>query len=287
MKWLPVQVDDAWMETVWRDGAARLDVEPQATPTPSASGNVIGGPVTHRGETAWLRVAPFIADAMDLEPWRGTRDAAVLTGIRKPELLDSTEWTTGPDPVPIPVCAELMTYASDPVATPGDQYLERPVDLSPGWLAGLRTSLDALAGQPTTREIWGNRPDRYANLFHAFGWSLPADVVPRWGSTEHLDLHWGNITVPNLMILDWEHWGVNVAGYGAARLYCTALAVPTVAAQIFSLFADVLDSPSGRYAILANAAGILSDFTHYRDEAGLCPALHRVARTLLEPRPGG
>ncbi|WP_236701501.1 MULTISPECIES: hypothetical protein [Frankia] len=204
-----------------------------------------------------------------------------LTGICKPTLLDSAEWTH-PDPVPVPVCAELMTYVPDPPATPGDQYLGRPLDLSSAWLADLRASLDALSRQPTGREIWGNRIDRYTNLLHAvFGRPAPADAVPGWGSTEHLDLHWGNVTVPNLMILDWEHWGTNVAGYGAARLYCTALAVPDVASRIYTTFADVLSSPSGRYAILVNAADILSDFTHYRDEVGLCPALHRVAAEIL------
>ncbi|ABD12402.1 hypothetical protein E0F15_05360 [Frankia sp. B2] len=281
MRWVPVRVDDAWMGSVWRDGAAQLGVQPQGAPALSASGNVIGGPVTHRGETAWLRVAPFLEDAMDVEPWHGTRDAGPLTGICKPTLLDSAEWTH-PDPVPVPVCAELMTYVPDPPATPGDQYLGRPLDLSSAWLADLRASLDALSRQPTGREIWGNRIDRYTNLLHAvFGRPAPADAVPGWGSTEHLDLHWGNVTVPNLMILDWEHWGTNVAGYGAARLYCTALAVPDVASRIYTTFADVLSSPSGRYAILVNAADILSDFTHYRDEVGLCPALHRVAAEIL------
>lgn len=281
MKWLPVRVEDTWMTTVWHAGAERLGVEPAGAPVPSASGNVIGGPVTHRGETVWLRVAPFIEDAMDLEPWRGTRDAATLTGIRKPELLDSTEWTY-PDPVPVPVCAELMTYVADPPATPGDQYLSRPVQLSPAWLADLRSSLDALAGQPTTREIWGNRPERYRHLLHAvYGRPAPPDVEPRWGSTEHLDLHWGNVTVPNLMILDWEHWGTNIAGYGAARLYCTALAVPRAAEQVRATFADVLDKPSGRYAILAAAADILTDFTFYEDTVGLCPALHALTGAIL------
>lgn len=281
MKWVPVRVDDAWMETVWRASAARLGVEPSGTPAPSGSGNVIGGPVTHRGATVWLRVAPFIESAMDVEPWTGTRAAGSLSGICKPALLDATEWTH-PDPVPVPVCAELMTYVTDPPAVPGDQYLSEPVDLSPAWLAGLRSSLDALAGQPTDRQIWAHRPERYGHLLHAvYGHPLPDGIAPRWGSTEHLDLHWGNLTVPTLTILDWEHWGVGVAGYGAARLYCTALAVPEVAARIHTLFADLLDSPSGRYAQLVAAADILVNVAWYEDTANLCPALHRLAAQIL------
>ncbi|WP_163550665.1 hypothetical protein [Candidatus Frankia nodulisporulans] len=281
MKWVPVRVDTAWMETLWREGAARLGVTPCGSPAPSASGDVIGGTVGYRGQTAWLRVAPFLEHAMDVEPWRGTREAGALVGICKPALLASTEWTH-PDPAPVPVCAELVTYVSDPPAAPGDQYLTHPIDLSQAWLADLRASLCALAGQPTTREIWGNRPERYQHLLHAvYGRPLPAGVAPRWGSTEHLDLHWGNLTVPRLMILDWEHWGVNVAGYGAARLYCTALGAPAVAAQLHTTFTDLLDSPSGRYALLVAAADILVAVAWYEDTAGLCPALHHLADTLL------
>jgi hypothetical protein len=287
MRWVPARVEATWMDDVWREGARRLDVEPDGAPVPSASGNVIGGRVSHRGGTAWLRVAPFLENAMDLEPWQGTRDAGALTGICKPALLASAQWTR-PDPVPVPVSAELLTYVADSPATPGDQFLTGPLDLPPPWLADLRTSLDALAAQPTAREIWGNRPERYRCLLDAvYSRPLPAGIAPRWGCTEHLDLHWGNVTVPRLVILDWEHWGRNVAGYGAARLYCTALAAPEVAAQIHAAFADLLDGPSGRYALLVAAADILVTVAWYEAAPGLCPALHRLADALLtgEPAP--
>ncbi len=117
---------------------------------------------------------------------------------------------------------------------------------------------------------------------------LPPGIAPAWGSTEHLDLHWGNVTIPNLTILDWEHWGTGVAGSGAARLYCTALAAPETAEQLHATFADILDSPSGRYALLVAAADILVNVACYEDTVNLCPALHQLTRKILNQpeRPG-
>jgi hypothetical protein len=196
-------------------------------------------------------------------------------------LLKHTEWIRT-DPVEVPVCADLMTLAPDPVAMPDDQFLNRPVTLSPTWLDDLRASLDALAAHPTDRTFWAHGAERDGHLLHAvYGRPLPPGVEPAWGSTEHLDLHWGNVTVPDLMILDWEHWGSGVKGYGAARLYCTALAVPAVAERVRAAFADVLDSPSGRYAQLVAAADIVVNMAYYQDPVDLCPALHRLAADIL------
>ncbi|WP_131765614.1 hypothetical protein [Candidatus Protofrankia californiensis] len=280
-RWLPVRVDDydAWLADVFLEAAQRLGVAP-CTPATSVADN-IGGPVLYKGERVWLRVAPFHENGMDREAWTGIRDAAVLSGIHKPTLLGSVEWAHT-QPVNVPVCADLMTLATDPVAAPGSQYLATPITLSPRWLGDLRASLDALATHPTDRTFWAHCAERYRYLLHAvYGRPLPSGIEPTWGSTEHLDLHWGNVTVPNLMILDWEHWGVGVTGYGAARLYCTALAVPEVAERVYATFADVLDSPSGRYAQLVAAADILVNVAYYEDTVDLCSALHQLAKKIL------
>jgi hypothetical protein len=78
-----------------------------------------------------------------------------------------------------------------------------------------------------------------------------------------------------------EHWGVAVAGFGAAWLYLTALQVPEIAAQVRDALAGVLDTPSGRYAQLVAAALILRSLTRLPDPGGLAARLHRHADTLL------
>ena len=51
-----------------------------------------------------------------------------------------------------------------------------------------------------------------------------------------------------------EHWCTAVTGYGAAYLYLTALEVPDVASRVREALADVLDTPSGRRALMCRIA---------------------------------
>jgi hypothetical protein len=78
-----------------------------------------------------------------------------------------------------------------------------------------------------------------------------------------------------------EHWCVAVAGYGAAYLYLTALEVPAVAVRVRAALADVLDTPTGRYAQLVAAALILRNLTRLPDPGGLAAGLHDYTETLL------
>lgn len=282
-RWLPTAVDDyeAWLAETWRQSVDRFDVVPVGEPTPAGSLRSVGGVVHYRGEPVWLRVAPFLAHKMDWEWLTGLRDAMPLKGIKKPDVLASTEWTRT-DPVPVPIVADLVTLVTDPTAAGRNQFLTEPVDLSDVWLADLRASLDALAGYPTTRETFGHQLDRFDHLVRAvYGRPLPADVAPQWGTVEHQDLHWGNITIPKFMILDWEMWGVGLTGYGVARLYCTGLAVPEVAEKLYAAFADILDSPSGRYAQLVAAAEVIMTIADYDHPPELARGVHRVTDTIL------
>src|SRR6185437_10613887 len=108
----------------------------------------------------------------------------------------------------------------------------------------------------------------------------PADCVPAFG-TEHIDLNWQNITASRFCILDMEHWCSAVTGYGAAYLYLTALEVPAVADQVHEALADVLNTPSGRYAQLVAAALIIRNLTRLPDPGGLAARLHDHTDTLL------
>jgi hypothetical protein len=68
-------------------------------------------------------------------------------------------------------------------------------------------------------------------------WALPKFLnapdldtrVPAWG-TAHGDLHWANLTGPQLTLLDRERWGRAPLGYDAAHLYISSLTEPSTAA---------------------------------------------------------
>ncbi len=253
IRWLPVSIDGAaWLAEIYREGARQLGIRPLGSGRASGSDAVIAGPATHDGATAWLRVAAFIESDMDREVWTGTHDAASLSGVAKPTLLAETEWTH-PDPVPVSVRAELLTFAADSTVVPADaygagQYLSGEPDLPDAWWGDLRASVDALADTPTERKLWAYSPEQIAHLIHARVGELPADVAPGPAATEHLDLHWGNITAPHFSIIDWEHWGRSVPGIGVANLYITALRhAPRTASRLRAAFPE-LDAPTGRYA---------------------------------------
>jgi hypothetical protein len=279
-RWLPVRIVDfkKWQVSLLEESAARLGGVLAADGRVHRWGSV-GSPVMFRGEHAWLRVSPFLEQEMNPNAWRGTAEAAAIPGVRKPSLLHRIEWTVG-GPVPLPVSAEVLTLVTDPVAST-ERFLQAPPDLPAGWFGELATSLEALRAHTTSRRFPVHDAGEYGYLLSAtYRRPVPAGCGPVFG-TEHLDLAWDNITAPGFRILDMEHWGVAVVGFGAAWLYLTALQVPAVAAQVRDALAGVLDTPSGRYAQLVAAALIIRNLTRLPDPGGLAARLHRHTDTLL------
>jgi aminoglycoside phosphotransferase (APT) family kinase protein len=73
----------------------------------------------------------------------------------------------------------------------------------------------------------------------------------------HGDLHWNNLLRPELGVLDWEGWGRGPAGTDAATLLHASVLAPATYRVVRSVFAEVLDSPTGRVAQLYAAARLL------------------------------
>jgi hypothetical protein len=216
---------------------------------------------------------------MNRKAWRGTAEAAAIPGVSKPALLHRIEWHAD-GPAPVPVSAEVLTLAID-LAASRERFLRRAPDLPPDWFSDLAASLAALRAYPTDRRFPVHDAQEYGHLLSAtYRRAVPAGCAPAFG-TEHLDLAWGNVTAPHFQILDMEHWGVAVTGYGAAYLYLTALEVPAIAARVHQALADVLDTPTGRYAQLVAAALIIRNLTRLPDPGGLAARLHDYTDTLL------
>ena len=279
-RWLPVRIDDfeKWQSGLLEESARRLDARL------GPGGRVyrwgfVGSPVTFRGQRAWLRVSPFLEHEMSGKAWRGTAEAAAIPGVSKPALLHRIEWHSD-GPPSVPVSAEILTLVTDPPAS-RERFLRTAPDLSADWFNDLRASLAALRAYPTDRQFPVHDPEEYSYLLGAtYRRPVPADCVPAFG-TEHIDLNWQNITASRFCILDMEHWCSAVTGYGAAYLYLTALEVPAVTDQVHEALADVLNTPSGRYAQLVAAALILRNLTRLPDPGQLAARLHAYTDTLL------
>lgn len=279
-RWLPTRIADfeKWQASLLEESARRLDAALDPGGRVHRYG-FVGSAVTFRDQRAWLRVSPFLEHEMSRKAWRGTVEAAAIPGVRKPSLLHRIEWhADGPDPVP--VSAEVLTLVTDPIAS-RERFLRAAPDLPSDWFCDLSASLAALRAYPTARRFPVHDAEEYGYLLSAtYRRPVPVGCVPAFG-TEHIDLNWENITAPRFRILDMEHWCVAVTGYGAAYLYLTALEVPAVAARVREALADVLDTPSGRYAQLVAAALIIRNLTRLPDPGGLAARLHDHTDTLL------
>jgi hypothetical protein len=279
-RWLPARIGDfgKWQASLLEESARRLGAVLDPGGRVHRYG-FVGSPVTFRGQRAWLRVSPFLEHEMSRKAWLGTAQAAAIPGVRKPSLLHRIEWHAyGPEPVP--VSAEVLTLVTDPVAS-RERFLRTAPDLSADWFRELSSSLAALRAYCTDRRFPVHDAEEYGYLLSAtYRRPVPVGCVPAFG-TEHIDLNWKNITAPRFWILDMEHWCVAVTGYGAAYLYLTALEVPAVATQVHEALADVLDTPSGRYAQLVAAALIIRNLTRLPDPGGLAGRLHDYTDTLL------
>ncbi|MGW3189865.1 phosphotransferase [Streptomyces ardesiacus] len=109
-------------------------------------------------------------------------------------------------------------------------------------------------------------------------WPAPGAVPtapPSW-STAHGDLHWANLTGPELGVLDWEGWGTAPAGYDAALLHAYSLGMPETSERVRRELSTVLDSEEGRFAELAVVTELLQS-AERGDNVELVPALRQRA----------
>ncbi|MFE1785514.1 hypothetical protein ACFW9F_23800 [Streptomyces sp. NPDC059506] len=235
-------------------------------------GRTLGRRATHPEHgTCWLRLLRLPADKAHGRLWDGTAAAAAsFPTVHRPALHAVHD-------LPVDdagrVCrAELSAFITAPVLSPGP-VLRTPLDLPDTWWKALRADLDTVAATPTDRTAvrrqWIDRAvPRYTGA--------PAPHIGEW-TTAHGDLHWANLTGPDLCLLDWEGHGTAPAGYDAALLHAYTLLQPDTAHRARAVFADILDTPTGRAAQLVVAADLLQAASR-GDHPELVPALHaRVA----------
>ena len=263
---------EKWLHGLVKAGADALGVHPTGEPATGWRGRSVGCRVTSDTGERWLRVVSEPADSASGPAWTGNVDANDIPGVARPRTLDVAEW----DVDGRRTRAELMTLAPSPIIS-GEIVARDRVDLDDDWWASLRASLDALASYPTDRVCLDADLLRL-RVLAAFG--VEVDKAAITWTTAHGDLHWANLTAPQCALLDWESWGRAPVGYDVATLYCASLLQPDLAEHIATVFADVLDTPTGRVALLAAAAKLLR-LVEYGDHPDLAPVLHHKMRTLL------
>ncbi len=262
----------AWLGTQLKHATGVLSVTTTGTPVFGWHDRTIGARVSTADGERWLRVVAEIRHWAGGAFWPGNLDANAIRGIPKPRLLTELDWSDGD----CQLRAELMTLAPSPVIA-HDMVLQHIPDLTPTWWTDLRQAVDALAAHPTERVcVAGSRLQ--LRLLAAFGVEIdPAGV--KW-TCAHGDLHWANLTAPQLCLLDWETWGMAPAGYDPAVLYCASILRPDITNQVRAIFADLLDSPSGQVAQLAAILKLLC-LVEDGEHLDIAAPLHRHAHTLI------
>ncbi|MEV0373240.1 hypothetical protein AB0I10_26055 [Streptomyces sp. NPDC050636] len=165
----------------------------------------------------------------------------------RPQLLGWCDWTgDGWD-----YRAELYQHVDMPPVS-HSPVLHHGVNLPDVWWHGLHQALGHLAlvhtGRQAVREQYiRRRVPEYTGI-------TPGEIT--W-TTAHGDLHWANLTGPQLTLMDWEGWGTAPVGYDAANLYLHSLPVPELAERVRKEFAHILGTPAGRVGELTACTEVL------------------------------
>lgn len=200
------------------------------------------------GTRYWLKVSGLVGRATDT-----FRDAEIesrgLPSLSKPTIVATTEWND----YGIFWRAVLMRLAPSPAASLLPWCRAGSVRISGAWLAELRSALTTLRRVTSARRTFS--PDQIAQMIvDQIGSDAPVESN-EW-HVGHGDLHWSNLTTPQFMLLDWEHWGLVPRGFDIGRLLgCSAFA-PAVMGRIADAFADDFDSSAGRVGLLAGIASV-------------------------------
>lgn len=263
----------AWMEGHLEWAAQELGVELVGTPIHTSRFHSVGCRVLDAGEDAWLRVVYDDPEWGDGDYLGHNVAANEIHGVPKPTIKRSSEWEDNSRRMR----GEVSTFVAD-AAISTDMTLTAEQIPTERWLTDLDQALQALSAHSVPNH---GVDASYVNdgIRAFFGIEIDVAAVP-W-TTAHCDLHWGNLTAPRLVILDWETWGRAPAGYDAASLLCATLMYPDSAETIRRKLAHFLDTPGGRVATLAAAVRFLR-FADGGELTDLALPLRRLGQTIIE-----
>lgn len=241
-RWHPPKVADGYLgycltgaHAAFLEACRRLEVKPLGALKRGHAGRNIGSRVrAEDGTIFWLKVGG-VYSAMN-RFFLGEPEAGELDGLPKPALIRNLEWRSDL----VTWSARLMSFVDAPVIERNPWAVRRAGRVDDTWLAQLDGALRVLASKQTERLIC--IPRLVADvLTQRYGVEPPP--LREW-HTAHGDLHWANLTAPELMLLDWEAWGGAPPGYDVAALIAYSATDAELVARLEHVFADVLSSRS-------------------------------------------
>ncbi|TDD61952.1 hypothetical protein E1293_44505, partial [Actinomadura darangshiensis] len=175
------------------------------------SGRTIGAPVATPHGNAWLRVLEAPVGKEGGKLWTGTQAAATALPVEvpRPRLLDSADWTHER----YAYRAELSTYVTAPVCSLTPALTEH-IAIPDAWWSRLHRATSTVAATPVPddRPRVISQDYIHRTIPHYLGDAGIDTTIRRW-TLSHGDLHWANLTSPELTILDWEGFGPAPHGF--------------------------------------------------------------------------
>ncbi|MEY9948564.1 hypothetical protein [Kitasatospora sp. GAS1066B] len=232
----------------------------------------------------WVRIERRRLDRIDGQGWNGTECAAILTAIDKPTWCAGLAWQDASH--------AAMWRADETSLLPGEPVGTSVLAADPGlpddWWRALNSSLEALAGQHTTRiatpdTVTISQPVVTEAVRAAFPSTFDTTVT-QWAPA-HADLNWANVTGSRFCLFDWEDWGNAPRGLDSASLWASSLAVPALADRVRRERRHELESRDGRLMTLFACSKIIRPDAHPEDPR-VKPARHAAARIVEELQAG-
>lgn len=271
----------AGVQAAFSDACRRLGLVLHGEPKLSLQSKSCGGSVRSvDGAITWLKVSGVPSGSLNERRVRETEVIRHVAHIRTPQAIESVEWTADG----VEWRAVRMTLEWSPTVVERMRNGDASLAHDDRWIGMLREALDQVAAIPSKHQC--RSPDYVAGAIQTrFGAEAP-QVATDW-RTAHGDLSWGNITAPELMLLDWETWGLAPCGYDIAYLIVHSFEDRALMHRLEREFEHEFSTPSGQVALLTACAEMLneierngSDREHGESVMGIAQrALSRQVRT--------
>lgn len=250
------------VQAAFSDACRRLGLTPLQAPKPSYQSKSCGGQVRSLdGATSWLKVSGVPSGSLNERRLREEEAIRHVARIRTPQVVESMGWTADG----VEWRALRMTLESSPTVAEHMRHGGASLADDDHWIGALRETLGQVAVIPAAHHC--RTPEYVAGAIHArFGTEAP-QVAEEW-RTAHGDLSWGNLTAPELALLDWETWGLAPRGYDAAYIVVHSLRDRALMRRLERAFEDEFSTASGQVALLLACAEMLNEIDRIGSEHG-------------------
>ncbi|WP_236574576.1 aminoglycoside phosphotransferase [Nocardiopsis sp. FR26] len=226
----------------------------------------------------WVRLGWRRSTHVDVPSWTGTEEAAaVIRGVPRPAWIAAATWS---DPGRGVVWKAEETSLAPASAVSATAEVVVDPRLPESWWSDLKAGLAAL-GEHTTDRRALEQTHLTRRVHEVYGTGVDTRVPDDAWACAHGDLGYANLTGPELVLLDWESWGMAPVGWDAACLWSASLGVPDVADRVVEEFAEPLFSKSGLLCRLLLCANIARATRRAGRDLPLTGVMAATADTLL------